>query len=102
VQIKSTILKHFKTDSDKNYVYVTKSKNNLDEVYNFISDEIDLEGTENNVHIYLTHPIGIREIVEMIDGVYADEGSTSEKHIKTHLFLKPEAFIVWLWDGNYA
>lgn len=81
-------------DESRRYVYLSKSRSNMDALNLYVTENVDFNTTK--VTIYVVLPMGIAQIHQKIDGVFADEGSTSSDYIKKHLLLKEGGFIMWV------
>jgi hypothetical protein len=78
----------------KYYAYVSKSKDNMNGLNAYVSENVDF--SETKVTIYVVHPIGVTAVPKTLDGVFADAGSTTEAHLRRFLNIRAGAFLTWV------
>lgn len=88
--IKDIIVDLLNKNDGKVYIYVTKSKQNLDKVRVNSNENIDFSKTSTK--IVLTFPMGLGYIRGKVDGIFYDKDETTQGFIANYVELTNDTF----------
>lgn len=90
--VQSKLVDLINTTDKKKYAYISKKSTNLDAAMLDVASKCDFSVATTLV--YLVFPIGIDKLPEL-DGLFVDQDSTTEEHIRKFVKFNEGATIAW-------